>query len=197
MRFLMPTLTDRAGVTLVSQIAPGSSRSHRSGRTRKSCRGHPGLTDRAGVTLVSQIASGSPWSHRSRRARLVRREGEREGRNHPPARFCVLSSHLYAFWELRPEEPEASILTSAGLLWKALGSKPAPGAKSIDFDVDGCIEGTGIKTGPGGLKASILTSAGLPWKALDSKPAPGLKALILTSAGLPWRTLKIKLAPEN
>ena len=80
------------------------------------------LTDRAGVTLVSQIASGSPWSHRSRRARLVRREGEREGRNHPPARFCVLSSHLYAFWELRPEEPEASILTSAGLLWKALGS---------------------------------------------------------------------------
>ena len=136
----MPNLTNRATVARVLQIVPGSSRFHKSGRTRKSCRGRPGLTNRAGVTLVSQIASGSPWSHRSRRARPVRKEGEREEKGRAPPR---------------------KILRGEFLSLRFLRASPR-GARSIDFDVGGlALEGLGFKTDPGGAEASILKSARL------------------------------------
>ncbi len=69
--------------------------------------------------------------------------------------------------------PKASILTSAGLPWKALGQNRPRGVKSIDFDVGVLdLKSSGVKAGPEGLKASILISAGLRWRALGSKPAP-------------------------
>jgi hypothetical protein len=44
----------------------------------------------------------------------------------------------------------------------------------VVFDVSGlALEGTGLKTIPGGLKVLILTSAGFLWRAPGSKQAPG------------------------
>ncbi len=96
----------------------------------------------------------------------------------------------------RPGRLQASILTSAALLWRARAQHNARKPKSIDFDVSGLVlegpwqnknrnaksinfdfsglalEGPGLKIWPGRLKASILTSAALLWRAPGSKHGP-------------------------